>query len=265
MLRIASEEAARRAMMDRLRRGGLLSDWTGTRTSEAERVVLSKYHDALAGRVLEFGSGGGRMTSYLIEIADTVHGVDIADDMVTHCREQYPTGTFVQEDLRNLSAWDSDVWDAIYSGCPTFDTLSCTERDALFADVARLLRPGGLFIFSSHNRGTVPLVKKPWDLVCVRPHRLARWLVRRPRAILNYSRITAFQRIEEDYAIVVDEALDYSLLQIYIGRDAQQRQLAKHGLLLLDCFDDDGAPIDVHGTASWSVSLTYVARSAGSK
>jgi SAM-dependent methyltransferase len=265
MLRIASEEAARRAMMDRLRRGGLLSDWTGTWTSEAERVVLSKYHDALTGRVLEFGIGGGRLTSYLIEIADTLHGVDIADDMVTYCREHYPAGTFVQEDLRNLSAWGSDAWDAIYGGYNTFDTLSCTERDALFADVARLLRPGGLFIFSSHNRGTVPLARKPWDLVRLRPRRLARWLVQRPRAILNYSRLAAFQHVEEDYAIVVDEALDYGLLQIYIGRDAQQRQLAKHGLVLLDCFDDDGAPVDIRGTASWSVSLTYVARSAGSK
>lgn len=250
-------------MLGRLRRGGLLTDWTGTWTSGAERTVLSKYRDALTGRVLEFGMGGGRITRHLVEIADTLQGVDIAEDMVTYCREQYPGATFVQEDLRNLSAWAPNAWDAIYGGYNTFDTLNCTERDTLFADVARLLRPGGLFMFSSHNRGTLPPVRKPWDLVCLRPRRPARWMLRHPRAILNYSRLAAFQRVNDDYAIVVDEAMDYSLLQIYVGRDAQQRQLAKHGLVLLDCFDDDGVPVDAGGRASWSVSLTYVAQSAG--
>jgi SAM-dependent methyltransferase len=265
MLRLTSEGAARRAMMDRLRRGADLEDWTGTWTRGAEHEVLSKYSDALTGRVLEFGMGGGRMTRHLIEIAETLHGIDIAQDMVSYCQAQYPAGTFAQVDLRNLSSWDSDAWDAIYGGYNTFDTLSCTERDGLFANVARLLRPGGLFIFSSHNRGTIPLARKPWDSANPRPHGLASWLVRRPRAILNYLRLAAFQSVQEDYAILVDDALDYSLLQIYIGRDAQERQLAKHGLVLLDCFDDDGAPIDVRETASWSVSLTYVAQSAGIK
>ena len=265
MLRMTSEDAARRAMMDRLRRGGFLGDWTGTWVRGAERVVLSKHRDALTRRVLEFGIGGGRITSHLIEIADTLHGIDIADDMLTYCQQQYPTGTFVQEDLRNLSAWDSSEWDAIYGGYNTFDTLTYTERDALFANVARLLRPGGVFTFSSHNRSALRLARRPWDPAGLGPRRFGRWLVRRPRAILNYSRLAALQRVEEDYAIVVDDSLDYSLLQIYIGRDAQERQLATHGLELLDCFDDDGAPIDIGGTAGWSVSLTYVAGLTGMK
>ena len=247
--------------MDRLARGGLLDDWTGTWTSGAERIVLSKYRYALTGRVLEFGVGGGRMTRHLIQIADTLHGIDIADDMVTYCRQRYPAGTFVREDLRNLSAWDPVMWDAIYGGYNTFDTLSLAERDVLFADVGRLLRPGGIFIFSSHNRGVLPPGRTPRPIVRLRPRRGARWAMQHPSAIMNYLRLARFQRIEEDHAIVVDEALDYSMLQMYIGRDAQQRQLAKHGLALLDCFDDDGAPVDTGNAAPGSVSLIYVARS----
>jgi SAM-dependent methyltransferase len=260
-LRTLSEESARRKIMARLARGGLLDDWTGTWTSPAERVILSKYKHELTRRVLEFGTGGGRMTGHLIQIGNTLVGVDIAADMVNHCREHHPTGTFVQEDLRNLSAWDPNAWDAIYSAHNNFDTFTYNERAALLASVRRLLRPGGLFIFSSHNRGALPPGTGSWPLVRLRPRRSPRWLARHPRAVLNYLRIAMFQHIEDDYAIVVDEALDYSLLQIYIARDAQQRQLSEHGLVLLDCFAEDGAPVDAGAPASQSTSLIYVARS----
>ena len=236
--------------------------WIPTGPRKSERVTLAKYRAGLRGRVLELGMGGGRITDHLITIAESLHRVDIAPNMVAYCQQRFPQATFTQEDFRRLSTWPAACWDAVYGGCNTFDVLAIEERDALISDVARLLRPEGLFIFSSHNYGSLALVKKPWlHIASLNPRRSLRGGSSGGlRAAFNYRRLAALQRVEEDYAVVVDDALDFSLLQIYIARDAQERQLAKHGLQLLECIDEDARVVAAGETGYGSITLDYVAR-----
>jgi len=144
--RTAREDAQRRDMMSTLERGGFLRDWATTWQHEGERVLLERLRDGLRGDVLELASGGGRLTRRLIEIAGSLHGFDIAPDMVAYCQETFPSATFSQLEYSGLSRWDGESWDAVCSGCNSFDVLTDEERNALFGNVARLLRPGGIFV-----------------------------------------------------------------------------------------------------------------------
>ena len=235
-----AEHDRRQAMTTRLRRGGERRTWAAMALRHAERDLLERYHEPLSGRVLELGCGGGRITGHLINMGAVVHGMDIAADMVVHCQTVYPQATFSQEDFRDLSKLEFVDFDAAFAGYTSFDVLSDKERGTLLDDVHRLLRKRGLFIFSSHNLACAQSVKQPTQITSLHPVRFTKWFLRRPRCILNHHRMAPLQRFEDDYAIINDEALDYSLLHYYIGRDGQDRQLARHGFELLECVDLDG-------------------------
>ena len=66
-----------------------------------EVVLLVRYRDALAGRVLELGCGAGRVTGYLAEISHEVHAIDVSPAMVGACAQAYPKVSVGQGDLRD--------------------------------------------------------------------------------------------------------------------------------------------------------------------
>jgi hypothetical protein len=70
------------------------------------------------------------------------------------------------------------------------------------------------------------------------------------------------QRTERDYAIVNDEAHDFSVLHYYVSRDAQERQMMQVGYELLECLDLEGRCVERGETAAKCPELHYVARRA---
>ncbi len=68
---------------------------------------------SLSGRVLELGSGAGRLTGYLAEISASVEGIDLSEEMVAYSRRRYPKATFAQGDLRDASVFGAAPYDAI--------------------------------------------------------------------------------------------------------------------------------------------------------
>ena len=81
-----------------------------------------------------------------------------------------------------------------------------------------------------------------------------------PRRLRNRRRLRRLQRDEEGYAIVNDEAHDFSVLHYYISRDAQGRQFMEQGFELMECLDLDGRQVRVGVTAARCPELHYVAR-----
>src|SRR5437868_1444323 len=68
-----------------------------------EVTLLVRYRDELRGRVLELGCGAGRLTGYVVDLAETAVGLDVSPAMVDYCRAHYPEGRFEVGDLRDLS------------------------------------------------------------------------------------------------------------------------------------------------------------------
>jgi SAM-dependent methyltransferase len=229
-----------------------------------EQVLFDRYRAELSGRVLELGVGAGRVTRYLCNLAADLHGIDISPAMVERARLACPAATIDVRDLRDLSAYADASFDAVVAPFNVIDVLDDDERQQTLDGIGRILLPGGLVIFSSHNLAHAPLVHGPIRQLFedVRARRLKRavgGLVRLPRSVANHARQRRQERAGPGYAIVNDRAHDYALSQYYISRDEQERQLYRHGFRLVDCLDLAGSLVSAGAAAAISSELYYVA------
>jgi SAM-dependent methyltransferase len=240
--------------------GGLVRRYGGHELRPAEGALFDRYAASLSGAVLELGCGGGRLTGHLLERASSVTAVDIALDMVEHCRRAYPQATVRQGDLRDLAQFAGEGWDAIVAGFAVIDVLSDDERQAFLAQAHDLLRPAGLLIFSSHNLAYAPLLRGPIRSInATNPVSFLSQVLRIPRSTRNRRRLLPWQQVASDHAILNDSPHDFSVLHYHITRDAQERQLARHGFDLRECLRLDAEPVAAGESApSWH-ELHYAA------
>jgi SAM-dependent methyltransferase len=242
-------------------RGDYLEFYANRSLRPVEEVLLERFRDALAGSVLELGCGAGRLTGHLSEVAREVHGVDLSPAMVAYCRRAYPGATFTVGDLRDLSAFEAGSYDAVVAPFNVLDVFDDPERGCVLDEIRRVLVEGGLLIVSSHNRDYVPRVGARARLLIGTPRRPLQSIRRLPRRLRNRHRLAPLQRAENGYAIVNDEAHDFSVLHYYITRDAQERQFIERGFELLECLDLDGRAVSTGAVAARCPELHYVARS----
>jgi ubiquinone/menaquinone biosynthesis C-methylase UbiE len=113
--------------------------------------------------VLDLGVGGGRTTPYLSRNASRYVGVDYSEAMVHACRKKFPELDFVLADASELSPFEDASFDAIVF---SFNGIDCVlpdeKRSRCLRECNRLLRPGGVLIFSSHNPRSV-VVRVDWS------------------------------------------------------------------------------------------------------
>jgi SAM-dependent methyltransferase len=241
-------------------RGEFVDNYASRQLRPVEEVMLERYREALAGRVLELGPGAGRLTGHLIELGGDVHGLDLAPAMVAYCRETYPGGTFSVGDLRDLSGFEKGSLDAVVGTFNVIDVFGDVERRRVFGEVRRVLAPGGLFIVSSHNRGYVPRTSLALRVLSggtKRPWRSAKGL---PTRLRNRRKFRPLEREEPGYALINDEAHDFAVLHYYISRDAQYRQFAEEGFETIECLDLEGHTVAEGAAAAHCSELHYIAR-----
>lgn len=238
-----------------------LVDHYAARTLRPPEVMwLMRHSEALSGRVLELGCGGGRLSGYLLELAREFHGLDISQAMVAHCRRAYPRGVFEQGDLRNLSRYGTGSFDVVVAPFNVLDVLDDAERRRVLGEIHRMLTGNGLLMMSTHNLAHASHIPNPMQqLRSQHPLRAARELRYLPRRQRNWRRALPLQHVASDHSILVDEAHDYTILHYYVGRDAQERQLAELNFELLECLDLDGQPVAAGEGASSHPELHYVA------
>jgi SAM-dependent methyltransferase len=225
-----------------------------------EATLLQRHRDALAGRVLELGCGAGRLTGYLCEIARTVHGLDISPAMVAYCRRTYPQGEFSEGDLRDLAHFESGSFDVVVAAFNVLDVLGDAERRGVLDEIHRILAAGGLLIMSSHNRDYAPRLGTTIRAYLGNPRRPVASIKSLLRGLRNRRRLRSLQRIEDGYAILNDQAHEFSVLHYNISMQAQARQFAEQGFEFLECLDLPGATIGPGETNTSSSELHYVAR-----
>jgi SAM-dependent methyltransferase len=243
-------------------RGDFVDEYAVSDLRPPEAKLLDLHRRELSGRVLELGCGAGRVTGHLLEHAQSVHGLDLAPAMIAFCRSRYPQGTFTECDLRDLSRFESGAFEAIVAPFCVLDVFEDETRRLVLDEVLRLLVPGGLLIFSSHNLHYAPNIRRPTHIRSRSPLRIGLNLLRLPVRVRNRRRLLPLERVGADYSILVDEAHDFSLLHYYISRDSQARQLGEQGFELLECLDLDAEPVAPGERRSGCPELHYAARGA---
>ena len=244
--------------------GDFVAAYANRQLRPVEVLLLARYREALSGRVLELGCGAGRLTGYLAELGGRVLGVDISPRMVEYCRRAYPSASFEVGDLRlakSLAA--AGPFDAVVAGNNLVDVLGHVERERVLGDVGELLTNDGVFVFSSHNLAFAPSI--PGPLAAVRgggKMETLRRLARVPRWVINRRRMRRHEIRAIDYAVLNDQAHDFRLLHHYITRDAEESELARVGLALVECLDENGHRVTRGEGAADCAELHYVARRA---
>jgi SAM-dependent methyltransferase len=233
--------------------------YRSTRLSAAETAALLKYQTAFAGRdVLDLGVGTGRTTRYLAPLARRYVGIDYAPAMVRHCRAAMPDIEVRQADMRDLTEFPESSFDFVLGSNHVVDALSHLDRLEALGEARRLLRPDGIFMFSSHNRAVPaspggPRLARSRNPFTQALH-VAVWL----RQWINHAEIKRLRRSEDEYALFNDMSHDYALLHYYIDRDTQRKQLERVGLRLVDVFGASGAVVRDGEADRQSASLLYV-------
>jgi ubiquinone/menaquinone biosynthesis C-methylase UbiE len=127
--------------------------------------LLFETHLRKGSAILDLGVGGGRTTPYLSALASRYVGVDYSEEMIRVCRDKFKANglQFEVADASDLSCFSDASFDSIVFSFNGLDYLAPDEkRQQCLRECHRLLRRGGILIFSSHNPRAL-FLNLQWD------------------------------------------------------------------------------------------------------
>jgi len=226
-----------------------------------EVLIFVKYRDDIAGkRVLDVGCGAGRTAVFLSRWTDRYTAMDYSSGMLDRARTWLPGVRFVQCDARDMKEFGDGEFDVVSFANNGLDSLCHEDRLRALAEIRRVLVPGGLFMFSSHNRDHRDARLQPTTGFTPDPVAMVRRLVRFHRCTRNRRRNSAYERDEKEYAIINDRSHNYSLITYYMTIKDQVAQLRAAGFDPLEVYNLDGKELPLDGVDTGSGWLSYVAR-----
>jgi len=114
--------------------------WGGFRMPESELDVLGDVRDT---DILELGCGGGQWSAALQRIGVRPVGLDVSYQQLRHARRASDTLPLLIADAERLPFTDAR-FDVVFCD---HGAMSFCDPDRTLPEVARVLRPGGLFAF----------------------------------------------------------------------------------------------------------------------
>lgn len=117
-------------------------DWGRVAVLDA---AMSAHLDGHAGRVLDIGCGEGRFVRTMTRMGFDVVGIDPTEPLIAAARDRDPHGEY------HVAAAEALPFpDAAFDLCVSYLSLCDVEHlDAAIAEVDRVLKPGGTFLFAN--------------------------------------------------------------------------------------------------------------------
>jgi SAM-dependent methyltransferase len=207
----------------------------------AERTIFERYSAFLeTADVLDIGIGGGRTTKYLSGKCRSYTGIDYSEKFVDSCRKRFPQLKIDLCDARDLSRFPSGSFDFVNFSFNGIDYVDLEGREKIFSGISRILKPGGIFFFSTHNREHSSFNKKPWtnktNSFVINLKTFLKLLPFLPRKAKNKRHET----ITADFAIINDFAHNYSLMTFYTTPGFLRKQLKENNFTDIKFFTNKG-------------------------
>ncbi|MBK9082671.1 MAG: class I SAM-dependent methyltransferase [Rhizobiales bacterium] len=222
-----------------------VADWyLGETTTGAEqRLLVASREDFSGRRVLDLGVGTGRTTGYILPYAADYLGIDLAPEMLARARRAFPAANLVEMDMRDLGRLPEASRDYALGSYGALDVFDEPERQAVILSIRRLLAPGGVFVFSAHNRDSRHAGGRPSLPLSANPVRLLRDARQFAIGSVNFRRMAPFEKREADYAMLRDVAHQWRGVFYYVSPAAQTRQLAGLGFAAVTVIGEDGRDV----------------------
>jgi len=248
-------QAHHRSGLDRInqaayRRAGVLRQYetaSGWLEPGEQAAVMLAAKDVRGAPVLDIGIGGGRTVPLMRAISDDFCGIDYSPAMVAVARRRFPDVDIRTMDARDLAFPNRRFALATFS-YNGIDSVDMPGRLLILAEVRRVLRRRGRFVFSALHRGSmVNLPHWPdWEVfhdAGLQPGRLFRATARLLAGGINHLRGLALVRDDGDVAVASLSAHNFALLAIFMSLTTQIRELHEAGFAVEAIFAPDGQRI----------------------
>jgi ubiquinone/menaquinone biosynthesis C-methylase UbiE len=221
--------------MDLTRPERVLLDRVGTRWGQTD--------------MLDLGVGPGRTAYTFGAICRRYVGIDYVPRMIELSRERVDESDrcrFETGDARDLSRFRDGEFEVVLFSFNGIDNISHADRLRVLAEVHRVLRPGGTFLFSSHSLNVFPF-RLAWPEVSWRrPFRALRWY---GGAVRRWIRLRAANRSVDaravrarGWSLLVSDAHGYGMQIYHVTPAEQRRQLRDAGFMVDVILDQLGRP-----------------------
>lgn len=243
------------------------SGWLDNGEKEAFAYALRQQP---RGAVLDIGIGGGRTTGLLRPMAGDYVGIDISPKMIAAAKLRFPAATLHCLDARAMTGLENRSFDIAFFSCAGLDAMDLAGRRAILGEARRVLRPQGLFVFSSFNN------EGPWAHSRVGLFMPRRWRdlrelagnVRRSLRDLAHAkgrigRLAAHEENGADRSVRLLPAFGFRVFAMFSTCQAIAGELDRHGFVIDRILTDRGEIVGDAGRpprqASW---FYYIARMA---
>ncbi|MBL7050290.1 MAG: class I SAM-dependent methyltransferase [Nitrospira sp.] len=248
----------------------IVSEYSSGEIQDPEKAILDEIRNEITGKkLLDIGVGVGRTIATLKQISNDYIGIDYSQAMVDECNRRYPDTKVILDDARNMSGFKDGEFDCVFFTYNAIDYVSHEDRLKMLHEIFRVLKKGGCFVFSSHNKhcldfpGYVSLWSplhslNPFRKFVFNPVKFASKVFAMFKGILNHLRNSKYVIHTDDYSIINDKEQIYQIMTYYISIASQRQQLQNIGFKPdINAYDRYGNIIDKESHNTW---IYYLAR-----
>ena len=218
----------------------------------AEAKILNRLSPQIRGsRILDLGIGAGRTTKHLLLISSNYTGLDYVDDFVRKAQSNFPATDIRRGDARDLHDFEENDFDFVLFSYNGIDCVTHEDRLNIIAEVHRVLKDGGTFTFSSHNRDYRWFNKLPWRRNIEYDAKFLRFFLYCLFYLPRHFKMKSREVLTDEYALINDSDHAYALLFYYINIANQKKQLRRLGFSQIEAFDIDGDPVKHDVRSHW--------------
>jgi SAM-dependent methyltransferase len=237
-------------------------------SDRGEEAAFTAIRDEIRGQpVLDLGIGAGRTTTLLRPLTDDYVGIDYLPQMVAAAQEKHPDLRIELGDARDLGRFADGSFGVVVFSWNGIDAVGHEDRRRILDEVARVLRPGGIFLYSTHNLDGPGYGQKPWGngAQTLRHPRIAlELLAHLPGNVRAYRRNRAYEEVHDGWAMRVAAAHGFGIVIHYTTLAAARAEAVQAGFAPDPAIfeSDRGVRVAPNG-ASKAFWVHLVARKAG--